>query len=145
MAKLVQDVMTPGVQTVRPTNSAAEAARFMRDTDVGALPVLDSGGKPIGVVTDRDLAIRVVAEGKDPNVTPVEDVFSGDLVAVAPGRTLDEARQIMEEYKVRRLPVVAEGRLVGILAQADLALEESRGQTGELLEEISEPTSTPRE
>jgi CBS domain-containing protein len=144
MAKLVRDVMTPGVQTVRLSNTATEAARFMRDADVCSLPVLDSEGRPVGVVTDRDLAMRVIAEGKDPNSTRVEDVYSGDRVAVAPGRTLEEARQVMEEFKVRRLPVVTNEGLVGIVSVADLALEEEHEQTGELLEELSEPTAEPR-
>jgi CBS domain-containing protein len=116
----------------------------MRDNDIGSLPVLDDGD-PIGMITDRDIAIRVVAEGKDPNTTRVAEIFSGDLVAVAPGRTLEEAEQLMAEYKVRRLAVVTEGRLVGILAQADIALEESPEKAGKLLEAVSEPSSTPRE
>ena len=116
----------------------------MREAAVGSLPVLDGEGRPIGVVTDRDLAMRVVAEGRDPNAMRVEEVYSGDLVAVAPGRTLAEARQVMEEYNVRRLPVVTDGRIVGFVSLADLALEEEHEQTGELLEELSEPTPEPR-
>lgn len=145
MAKLVRDSMTPGVQTVRTSHSAAEAAQFMRDNDVGSLPVLDNGARPIGMITDRDVAVRLVAEGKDPGATRVEEIFSRDIVTIESDRPLDEAEALMAQHKIRRLPVVEDGRLVGILAQADVALEESPEKAGQLLEQISEPTSTERE
>ena len=145
MAKQVRDAMTPGVQTVQLSDTAAEAARLMRDNDIGSLPVLGDNGAPVGVITDRDLAVRLVAEGKDANATRVEEVCSGELVTVGAEVSLDEALQRMAEHKVRRLPVVDDGRLVGMLAQADIALEESAKKAGELLEQVSEPSSTARE
>jgi CBS domain-containing protein len=145
MAKQVSDVMTPGVQSVRMSDTAAEAARLMRDNDIGSLPVLGDNGAPVGVITDRDLAVRLVAEGKDANATRVEEVCSDELVTVGAEDSLDEALQRMAEHKVRRLPVVDDGRLVGMLAQADIALEESAKKAGELLEQVSEPSSTARE
>jgi CBS domain-containing protein len=87
----------------------------------------------------------LVAEGRDPTATRVEEVFSGNIVTIEPDRPLDDAEKLMAEHKIRRLPVVEDGRLVGIVAQADVALEESPEKTGELLEEISEPTSAERE
>jgi CBS domain-containing protein len=144
MGKQVSDVMTPGVQTVRLSDSAATAARLMRDNDVGSLPVVGEDGAPVGVITDRDLAVRLVADRRDPNETRVEELYSRELVTVAPEESLDEALQRMAEHKVRRLPVVDDGRLVGMLAQADIALEESAKKAGELLEQVSEPTSAAR-
>ena len=144
MGKQVSDVMTPGVQTVRLSDSAATAARLMRDNDVGSLPVVGEDGAPVGVITDRDLAVRLVADRRDPNETRVEELYSRELVTVAPEESLDEALQRMAEHKVRRLPVVDDGRLVGMLAQADIALEESAKKAGELLEQVSEPTLAAR-
>jgi CBS domain-containing protein len=91
------------------------------------------------MVTDRDIAIRVVAEGKDPQSTTVREVASTDLVTVDPEQDLDEALRLMAQHQVRRLPVVEEdGRLVGVLAQADIAREGDDKQTGQVVQEISE-------
>jgi CBS domain-containing protein len=145
MGQHVRDVMTPGVQTVRLTDTAADAARMMRDSDVGSLPVLSAGNEPVGIVTDRDIAIRVVAEGRDPNTVRVSEIYSENPVTVEPDQPLDEALRLMAQHKVRRLPVVEDGRLVGVLAQADVALAEKAKKAGEMLEEISEPTSVASE
>src|SRR5919198_6527482 len=109
MGKQVSDVMTPGVQTVRLSDSAATAARLMRDSDVGSLPVVGEDGVPVGVVTDRDLAVRLVAEARDPRMTRVEEVCSRELVTVQPDESLDEALKRMAAHKVRRLPAVEDG------------------------------------
>jgi CBS domain-containing protein len=145
MAKSVQDAMTPGVTSVEPSLPVVEAARRMRAEDVGSLPVVDESGQVIGMVTDRDIAMRLVAEGKDASATIVSEIASERLVTVAPDQDLDEALELMAAYQVRRLPVVDEGnRLVGILAQADVALEGKEKKVGEMVEEISQPSSTPR-
>ena len=137
--KRVRDVMMPEVRTVTPDTSVQHAARVMREEDVGSLPVLD-GGRVIGVVTDRDIAIRTVADGKGPD-TPVAEVASRDLVTVRPEQGLDEALRLMAEHQIRRLPVVEEdGRLVGMFAQADAAMEADPASVAELVEEISEPS-----
>jgi CBS domain-containing protein len=96
------------------------------------------------MITDRDITTRVVAEAADPKVTPVGDVYSRDLISVAPDKDLEEALQLMARHQVRRLPVVENGRLVGIVAQADIALRENEKKTGELVEAISEPSEEER-
>jgi CBS domain-containing protein len=137
MAKSIREVMTPNPQSVEPSTTVVEAARLMRDSDVGSLPVVENG-KVIGMVTDRDIAIRAVAEGKDPQGTNVGDVSSGDLVTIDPQQDLSEALRLMARHQVRRLPVVEEdGRLVGVVAQADVATKGTDEQTGEMVEEIS--------
>src|SRR5688500_6777068 len=112
----IRNVMTPNPTTVEPASSIVDAARIMKDEDVGPVPVVD-GDRLVGVITDRDIAIRVVAEGKDPQGTTVQDVASTDLVTIDPQQTLDEALRLMGQHQVRRLPVVEEdGKLVGIVA-----------------------------
>jgi CBS domain-containing protein len=144
MAKSVRDVMTPGVRTVSPSQSLAEAAEVMKGEDVGSVPVVEEG-RLAGIVTDRDIVTRAVAERRDPQTVKVGEVASGELVTVEPQHDLDEALALMARHQVRRLAVVEEGRLVGMLAQADVALEGKEKKVGETVEEISKPTSTERE
>jgi CBS domain-containing protein len=144
MAKSVRDVMTPGVRTVSPSQSLAEAAEVMKGEDVGSVPVVEEG-RLAGIVTDRDIVIRAVAERRDPQTVKVDEVASRELVTVDPEQDMDEALALMARHQVRRLPVVEAGRLVGMLAQADVALEAKEKQVGETVEEISKPTSTERE
>jgi len=133
----ISEVMTPNPTTVEPSTPVLEAARVMKQQDVGPVPVTE-GERLVGVVTDRDIVLRVVAEGKDPQSTTVGEIASGDLVTIDPQQGLDEALRLMAEHQVRRLPVVEEdGKLVGILAQADIALEGSDHRTGEVVEQIS--------
>jgi CBS domain-containing protein len=137
MAKSIQELMSTNPVAIDADQSVADAAKMLRDEDVGLAPIVD-GGRLIGTVTDRDIAIRVVAEGKDPASTKVREIASTDLVTVDPQQDLDEALRLMGRHQVRRLPVVDESaRLVGVLAQADVAREASVTQTGELVEEIS--------
>lgn len=145
MTHRVRDVMTPGVQSVSLRSTAVEAAKLLREHDIGSLPVLGDDGAPVGVVTDRDIVVRAVANAKDPSTTKVVEVFTSDLVSVTPDESLDEALRLMAAHRVRRLPVIDDGRLVGVVAQADIALDESAKTTGKLVEEISQPSSTPRE
>jgi CBS domain-containing protein len=144
MAKSVRDVMTPGVRTVSPSQSLAEAAEVMKGEDVGSVPVVEEG-RLAGIVTDRDIVIRAVAERRDPQTVKVDEIASRELVTVEPEQDMDEALALMASHQVRRLPVVEAGRLVGMLAQADVALEAKEKQVGETVEEISKPTSTERE
>jgi CBS domain-containing protein len=137
MGQSVRDVMTQGPRSVRRDSSVVEAARIMRDEDVGVVPVLD-GDRVVGMLTDRDITLSVVAEGKDPQSTKAEEIASSELVTIDPQQDLDEALRLMARHQVRRLPVVEEdGKLVGILAQADVARHASDEQTGEVVEEIS--------
>ena len=138
MGTSVQDLMTANPKTIAGDGSIVDAAKIMRDEDVGIVPIVD-GDRLVGTITDRDIAIKVVAEGNDGRSTTVGEVASRDLVTVDPQQDLDEALRLMAQHQVRRLPVVEEdGRLVGILAQADVAREASPEQTGRVVEEISE-------
>jgi len=137
MSKSVKDAMTVNPCTIDADQTVAYAARMMRDEDVGLAPVVE-GQRLVGTLTDRDIAVRVVAEGKDPQVVKVREVASTDLVTVDPQQDLDEALRLMADHQVRRLPVVEnEGRVVGVLAQADIAEEAKPKKVGELVEEIS--------
>ena len=138
MAKSVQELMTSNPCSIDTDKSAAYAAKMMRDEDVGLAPIVE-GNRLVGTLTDRDIAIRVVAEGKDPESTKVTEIASTDLVTVDPQQGLDEALRLMAKHQVRRLPVVEEdGRLVGVVAQADVAKSAGDKQTGELVGEISQ-------
>jgi CBS domain-containing protein len=138
MGKSISDVMTSKVCSIDVGKSVAYAAKMMRDEDVGLAPIVE-GDRLVGTLTDRDIAIRVVAEGKDPNVTMVEDVASRDLVTIDPQQDFDEALRLMASHQVRRLPVVEEdGRLVGVIAQADVAKEGKEKKVGEMVEDISQ-------
>ncbi len=133
--------MMPEVRSVSSSTSAQEAARLMSEADAGSLPIVERE-QVVGIVTDRDIALRVVGEGKS-GETKVGEIASSNVVSVRPEQDLDEALRVMARYQVRRLPVVEEdGRLVGIFAQADAALEAAPERVGEVLEEISEPPQT---
>jgi CBS domain-containing protein len=137
MAKSVRDAMTDGPRSIGAAESVVEAARLMRDEHIGSLPVTEDE-RVVGIITDRDITTRVVAEGSVPETMSVGDVYSRDLISVEPNNDLEEALQLMARHQVRRLPVVENGRLVGIVAQADIALRENEKKTGELVEAISE-------
>lgn len=137
MAKTIRDAMTTDPRSVERSTSIVEVAQLMKSEDVGVIPVVD-GGNLTGVVTDRDIVLRVVAEGNEAQSVTVGDIASSNLVTVDPQQDLDEALRLMAQHQVRRLPVVEEdGRLVGMLAQADVARESSDAKTGEVVEEIS--------
>ena len=140
----VADVMTPGVESTTSSEALRDAARTMREGDFGSMPVVDDG-RLVGVLTDRDIVVRAVAEGLDPAVARVGEVASRDPVTVGPEQDLDEAIELMSRHRVRRLPVVERGRLVGVVSQADVALDGKEKKTGTVVEEISQPTSVPRE
>jgi CBS domain-containing protein len=137
MGKNVRDAMTSNPRSIEPSTMVADAASLMKSDDVGSLPIVE-GDQLVGMVTDRDIVIRVVAEGKDLQGTTVGEIASRDLVTVDPEQDLDEALRLMSQHQVRRLPVAEEdGRLVGILAQADIAREGKDAQTGQVVQEIS--------
>jgi CBS domain-containing protein len=140
MSTKVSDVMTPAVETTTKAQSLREAAKMMKSGDYGAMPVVDEG-RLIGMLTDRDIVVRAVAEGLDPNVAVAGDFATRDPVAVEPDQALDEALMLMARHRVRRLPVVEGGMLVGVLSQADVALEAKEKKTGEVVQEISQPST----
>jgi CBS domain-containing protein len=137
MAKNIRDVMTKNPRTVSNNDTVSDAARRMRDEDAGLIPIVD-GDRLMGVITDRDITLRVVADGRDASSMRVEEIASKSLVTVDPDQGLDEALKMMAEHQVRRLPVCEEdGRLIGIVAQADIAKHAGAKRTGEVVEQIS--------
>lgn len=133
----VQEAMTSNPTAITPQTTAQEAARLMKTEDVGSLPIVEDG-RLVAVITDRDLAVRVLAEGQGAD-TPVFDTASKDVVTIDPQQSLEEAARLMAEHQVRRLPVVEEdGRLVGVLAQADVAQAGHDTLTGDVVQKISQ-------
>lgn len=147
MGTKIADVMTRHPRAVQAQTSVREAARLMEGDDVGSLPVVEAQDSPklIGVLTDRDIALRVVAAGRDPETTAVSEVASRDIHTVTPDDDLDDALERMARAQVRRLPVViGEGELVGILSQADLPRITKEKIVGEIVGAISRPPRGPR-
>ena len=142
---LVSEIMTSPVLVVEPTASIAEAAKIMLGGRISGLPVVDQDKRLVGVLTDRDIVVRAVAERLDPATVRVGEVASREPVTVAPSEALDDAMELMARHKVRRLPVVDGGRLVGVVSQADIALGAKEAKTGAVVEQISQPTSVARE
>lgn len=142
----VKQIMTPDPACCSPDTTVQAAAVLMRDNDCGSIPVVEntSSKRVVGTVTDRDLAIRGLAEGKGPDIL-VRDVMTPDPVTCVPEDEVEDLRQVMIEQQVRRVPVVdTDGRLVGIVAQADVAREDgaaSDREVGRIVEAISEPRS----
>lgn len=137
-----REVMTENPVCCLPTETIGAVARMMRREDVGAVPVINDERQKqlIGIVTDRDLAIKVVAESRDPNHTTVQAVMSTSIIACRSSDDFSSAIKAMEEYRIRHIPVLDdEGRIVGIISQADLAIRlHEPKQTAEIIEEISQ-------
>ena len=132
----IRDIMTPNPRTVSPDDSIESAARIMRDEDTGAVPVVQDG-RPVGMLTDRDIVIRVVAEGG--RAQSVREVVTGRVISVSPDATTREATDLMSEHQIRRLPVVENERLIGIVSLGDLAVKEAKDRrVGDTLQSISE-------
>lgn len=141
---LVREVMESRLEVIEPNQTLADAARKMRDADVGSLPVVEDA-KLIGMVTDRDIVIRCVAEGADPKATSVRAATSQDVVHCLADQSVEDASKIMAAAKVRRLPVIDhDRRLVGIVALGDISRDGSSTEAGEALYDISEPTQRSR-
>jgi CBS domain-containing protein len=132
----VKEVMSSKPKTCTPDASIIDVAKLMAKEDVGPVPIVQDD-RLVGLVTDRDLVLRVLAEGRDPKSMRAADVASSDLVTVSPDDDLDRALQLLAKNQVRRLPVVEGGRLVGIVAQRDIALQGQDRETGQVVEEIS--------
>lgn len=137
----VQDIMTRDPRSVTPDSTAREAARIMKDEGVGIVPVVDEESRRlVGVITDRDIALRIVAEGRDPDAK-VRDVMSSDRIATCrPDEDVDNVMDAMASEQVRRIPIVDErGSLVGIVAQADIVRKADDRKAEKTVERISEP------
>jgi CBS domain-containing protein len=122
MARTVNEVMTHDPATVSPDDTLADAARFMRDGDLGAV-IVEREGRAAGILTDRDIVVRAIADGRDPSSTTAADVASPTPVTVTPDADASEAARLMREHEVRRIVVEQDGRPAGIVSIGDLALE----------------------
>jgi CBS domain-containing protein len=134
----IKEIMTAEVEVIDPTAKLAEASRLMRDDDVGALPV-GEGDRLIGMITDRDIVIRAIAEGKDPTATTVREAMGdGEVLYCYDDQTSQEVAENMGDNQVRRLPVLnREKRLVGIVSLGDIAANASPGTSGDAIKEVS--------
>jgi CBS domain-containing protein len=141
----LKDIMTPKPECIRPGATLQEAARRMRELDVGSLPVCGDDDRLAGMITDRDIAVRAVAEGKDPRTTTVREAMTEEIIYGFEDQDVREAARTMQEKQVRRLIVLnRDKRLVGIVSLGDLATESGdREKSGEVLQDVSEP-SVPR-
>jgi CBS domain-containing protein len=144
MAKKVREAMTPRPRAIRPDATIQEAAGAMEIEDVGSLPLVDDDGRLVGIVTDRDIAIRAVSRGRDPKVTPVSEAASTEAVVIGPEDDLDTAMSLMAQHQLRRLPVVEGDALVGMVAIADVSRAAREKEVGEVVEVISQPNAGPR-
>jgi len=136
----VRELMTKDPATVESGATLGEVAMLMKQRDCGSIPVVE-GGRLIGIVTDRDIVIRAVAAGKDPKTLRVNEVMSADPVTVGPNEDIKQAEKVMADRQIRRLPVVDDGALVGIVVTAQIARTENERTTGQTLKEISAPAS----
>ena len=135
----LNDIMTQYVEVISPELSIQEAAKQMRSLDVGVLPVCN-GDRLVGMLTDRDLTIRAVAEARDPKITTVEEVMTPEAAYCFEDQDIEEAERVMEKHQIRRLLVLnREKLLVGIVSLGDLATKDDETRAGEKLERVSEP------
>lgn len=138
----VKDLMTTNVTTADINSSISEVAQSMKSLDVGSIPVCDNNKHVVGIVTDRDIVLRSVAEGSNVNDTKAEEVMTTQIVSVSPETDIHEAANIMAQRQIRRLPVVDNGRLVGIVAIGDFATQNIYvNEAGDALSDISKPSS----
>jgi CBS domain-containing protein len=138
MTSTARDVMTEGAECVSENDTVATAAQQMASLDVGALPICGEDDRLKGMITDRDIVIKVVAQGQDPQEVTVGTVAGGEVVTIGADDSLDEARRTMEKHQVRRLPVIDGHRLVGMISQGDLAKALPDEETGQLVESVSQ-------
>ena len=131
----VRDQMVSSVVTIEPGTSVVDAAKRMIEQEKGPLPIVE-GERPVGIVTDRDIIAHVVAEGRDPTKMTVEDIASQELVTIGPEQDINEARRLMDQHELDRILVVEDGRLVGIISEADI-----RSDEGPLSGGVAEPVS----
>jgi CBS domain-containing protein len=138
---LVKDIMTENPKCATPDMNLVSVAKIMKDCDCGAVPVTrsESDRQPIGIITDRDIAIRAVAEDMSPSKTKVRECMSESTITIAPNASVEECASLMKEKQVRRLVVVEGGRIRGIVVQAQIARKASKDVAAETIRKISEP------
>jgi CBS domain-containing protein len=137
MAKTARDVMSQGAECIGENESLATAAKKMKELDVGALPICGEDDRLKGMLTDRDIVVKAIAEGKDPDDTKASEFAQGKPVTIGADDSIEEAIKTMKEHKVRRLPVIDGHDLVGIVSQGDLAQAADEDDVGEMVETIS--------
>jgi CBS domain-containing protein len=133
----VREIMTTDITKATPENTLVYVAAMMRDEDIGSVPIVDGNGL-IGIITDRDIVIRAIADGKDPSTTKVEDVLSGELESVEPDTDVTDAGDLMASRQIRRSSVVEDGELVGMISLGDIATKHEDGAATYALEGVSE-------
>ena len=138
MAKKARDVMTEGCECIGENETVADAARKMKELNVGSLPICGEDDRLKGMLTDRDIVVKVLAEGREPASTTAGELGEGKPVTIGADDSVSEALSTMKEHAVRRLPVIDGHDLVGIVTQGDLAKEIDEGDVGDLVEAISE-------
>lgn len=132
-----REIMTGGAECARSTDTLVDAARKMRDLEVGALPICGEDDRLKGIITDRDIVVKCIAEGGDPTTTRVEELAEGKPVTIGADDSVEEALTTMKEHHVRRLPVIDGHELIGMISQADVAKNLPEDKVGELVEAIS--------
>lgn len=135
----VSEIMTTRVVSVEPGASVKDAAVLMNKHNIGAVPVVENGSMK-GVVTDRDIVLRCVSEGRDPQSLHVSDICSSGAVSVGPAQSVSDALRIMSTEQVRRLPVMENGKLLGVVTLADIARERAGMELAQTISEISMPS-----
>ena len=133
----IREIMTTEIKKATPDNTLADIAAMMRDEDVGALPVVQDG-ELRGIVTDRDIVVRAIAEGKEPTTTTVQEVLSEELESVEPDDDVEDAADLMASRQIRRLPVVQRGKLIGMVSLGDIAVKHEESTASHALEGVSE-------
>jgi CBS domain-containing protein len=140
----IREIMTPDAQCIRPDETLVDAASLMRQLDVGVLPVCDDDSV-VGMLTDRDIAIRAVADSRDPGRTLVHEIMSAGTIFVYDDHDVEEAVRVMEQHQIRRAPVLnREKKLVGIVSLGDIAVDASAALSGEVLKFVSQPAEPVR-
>ena len=135
----IREIMTPGVHCVEPEDSVLDAANLMRQLDVGVLPVV-KGSTVLGMVTDRDITIRAVADGRTPASTQVSEIMTPGVYFVYDDQDVEDAMEVFKEHQIRRVPVISrDHRLLGILSLGDVAVDANAARSGETLMHISQP------
>lgn len=133
----IREIMSTEVKKATPDNTLIDIAAMMRDENIGALPVVEDGELK-GIVTDRDIVVRAIAEGKEPSTTTVQEVLSEELESVEPDDDVEEAADLMAAHQIRGLPVVEDGKLIGMVSLGDIAVKHEEGAAAHTLEGVSE-------